>query len=60
MRRAVLQVYRDMTGEFRWRLKAANGRTIADSGESYTRRRDAQRAGRMVAVAAATAKVEQL
>jgi uncharacterized protein YegP (UPF0339 family) len=29
---------------YRWRLKAANNRTIADSGEAYTRKRDAVRA----------------
>ena len=27
--------YKDAKGEWRWRLKAANGRTIADSGEGY-------------------------
>ena len=27
--------YRDEKGEWRWRLKAANGRIIADSGEGY-------------------------
>lgn len=29
---------------WRWRLLAANGRTVADSGEAYTRRRDCIRA----------------
>lgn len=33
------EVYADKRGEFRWRLKAANGKVLADSGESYTRRR---------------------
>ena len=27
--------YKDQKGEWRWRLKAANGRIIADSGEGY-------------------------
>src|SRR6266550_3573904 len=27
--------YKDSKGEWRWRLKAANGRIIADSGEGY-------------------------
>lgn len=29
-------IYRDSTGEYRWRLVAGNGQTIADSGEGYT------------------------
>ena len=37
------QVYQARDG-WRWRLKAANGRIIADSGEAYTRKRDADRA----------------
>jgi uncharacterized protein len=28
-------VYRDYSNHWRWRLKAANGRIIADSGEGY-------------------------
>jgi uncharacterized protein YegP (UPF0339 family) len=27
--------YKDSKGEWRWRLKASNGRIIADSGEGY-------------------------
>lgn len=33
-------LYRDNAGEFRWRLKARNGRTLADSGEGYNREKD--------------------
>lgn len=29
-------IYKDSANEWRWRLKAANGETLADSGESYT------------------------
>jgi uncharacterized protein YegP (UPF0339 family) len=29
-------VYKDHAGEWRWYLKAANGRKVADSGEGYT------------------------
>jgi uncharacterized protein YegP (UPF0339 family) len=32
---AAFHVYKDGAGEWRWRLKAANGRVIADSGEGY-------------------------
>lgn len=38
------EVFRDSAGEYRWRLVAANGKTIADSGEGYTRERDVRRA----------------
>jgi uncharacterized protein len=27
--------YADARGEWRWRLKASNGRVLADSGEGY-------------------------
>jgi len=29
-------IYKDAKKEWRWRLKAANGKIIADSGEGYT------------------------
>ena len=29
------QYYKDTKGEWRWRLKASNGRIIADSAEGY-------------------------
>ena len=29
------EIYTDKAGEYRWRLKATNGRQIADSGEGY-------------------------
>lgn len=34
-------LYRDSTSQWRWRLKAVNGRIIADSGESYWNKADA-------------------
>ena len=34
------EVYADKRGEFRWRLKATNGVTIASSGEGYKAKRD--------------------
>lgn len=33
-------VYKDNSNEWRWRLIAVNGRTIADSGEGYNNRSD--------------------
>ena len=32
--------YKDASGEWRWRLKAANGKIIADSGEGYQNEQD--------------------
>jgi uncharacterized protein YegP (UPF0339 family) len=34
------EYYEDSKGEWRWRLKASNGRIIADSGEGYTTERE--------------------
>jgi uncharacterized protein len=33
-------VYQDRSQEWRWRLKAENGRIVADSGEGYQNRQD--------------------
>ncbi|WP_436924245.1 DUF1508 domain-containing protein [Halosimplex amylolyticum] len=38
------EVYRDAADEWRWRLVHRNGNVLADSGEGYTRRNDANRA----------------
>lgn len=38
------EVYPDPNGEWRWRLRATNGRIVADSAESYKRRASADRA----------------
>ena len=32
------EIYKDSDGEWRWRFKAANGRTVAVSSEGYARR----------------------
>ena len=36
------QLYKDTTGHWRWTLFAANGRKIADSGEGYVNKSDAE------------------
>lgn len=51
MRRARFEVYQDAVYDWRWRLVAQNGQIIADSGQGYTRRRDAVRAITSVASA---------
>jgi uncharacterized protein len=35
------KLYKDVSGYWRWRYVASNGRTIADSGEGYVNRADA-------------------
>jgi uncharacterized protein YegP (UPF0339 family) len=37
-------IYLDKAGAWRWKRVAPNGEIIADSGESYTRLSDAERA----------------
>lgn len=37
-------VYVDVARQYRWRLKASNGRIIADSGEGYVNRSDCEKA----------------
>lgn len=51
MKAARFSVYRDAAGLWRWRLLAANNRILADSGEGYSRQRDARRAIRVVRAA---------
>lgn len=38
------EVYQDKAGKWRWRLVHRNGNILADSGEGYSRRNDANRA----------------
>lgn len=33
-------IYRDMSGYWRWSLKSANNKIIADSGEGYNQEQD--------------------
>lgn len=40
MAKPKFKIYKDLSGQWRWRFQAANGEVMADSGESYTRRRD--------------------
>lgn len=41
-------IYEDEAGEWRWRLKASNGRIVADSAEGYARKRNAMRAASLL------------
>lgn len=51
-------VYHDAGKGWRWRLKAANGLVIADSGEGYATRSNAVRAVRRFKGAAYRAGIE--
>jgi uncharacterized protein YegP (UPF0339 family) len=37
------EIYKDAAGEFRWRLKAANGAVLATAGQSYKAKADCQK-----------------
>ena len=39
-----IEFYTDAGDKWRWRLRASNGRILADSGQGYSRRVDAVRA----------------
>jgi uncharacterized protein len=52
------ELYQDVRGEYRWRLKAANGKVVATS-EGYTREYDARRSCKAVQAAATGATIEQ-
>ena len=54
-----LSVFPDKRGEWRWHFVAANGKTIADSGEGYATRANAIRAARRLRIIASEAKLER-
>lgn len=39
---ATFELYKDRAGEYRWRLRHENGNIIADSGEGYTTKANAE------------------
>lgn len=51
-----LQVYKDGSFEWRWRLIHTNGNVLADSGEGYNSKANALRAARRVGVNISKAK----
>lgn len=52
-----LEVYKDRKQQWRWRLVSSNGRIMADSAESYTRKDDAVRAAARFRKAASKATI---
>ena len=57
---AKFEVYKDRSGEFRWRLRATNTQILATSGDAYKAKRDCLHAIESVKRAAANAPVEEL
>jgi uncharacterized protein YegP (UPF0339 family) len=53
------EVFTDKAGEFRWRLKAANGQTIGQS-EGYANKADCLNSIQVIQKGAATATIEEL
>jgi uncharacterized protein YegP (UPF0339 family) len=56
---AKFELYKDAKGEFRWRLVASNGQTIATSGESYKAKDSAKAGIESVKKNAPTAAIEE-
>lgn len=50
-------LYKDSAGQWRWRLVASNGKTVGDSGESYTSKANAENGITLLKQGAATAPV---
>lgn len=48
MGRMTLTVYRDRSGQWRWKVTAANGRKVANGSEGYRRRVDCERMARKI------------
>ncbi len=56
---AKFELYKDPKGEFRWRLIASNGQTIAAGGEGYKTKESAKNGIESVKKNAPTAPVEE-
>lgn len=50
-------IYSDRAGEYRWRLRATNGRIVADSAEGYRSKADCQAGIQLVKRGAPAASV---
>ncbi len=52
------EIYEDTAGEYCWRLRAANGELIADSGEGYRKKADCHHGIHLIKTQASTAGVK--
>jgi len=57
MGRMMFRIYRDAANEWRWQLRARNGRVLGDSGEGYHDRRAARKAVEGIQAGAAQAGI---
>lgn len=55
---ATFELYIDKAGEYRWRLRHQNGQIIADSGEGYTTKANAENGIQSVKENAPAAPIE--
>ncbi len=56
---AKFELYKDNTGEYRWRFISSNGRIIADSGQGYKNKSDCQNGIDLIKGEAPAAQVEE-
>ena len=54
------EIYADKSGEYRWRLVASNGQTVASSGESFDSKANAKRAAENVKEKAGKAAIVEV
>lgn len=54
------ELYKDNVGEWRWRLRHRNGNIMADSGEGYTRKANAESAIETIREHAGDAEVMEI
>ena len=52
------EIFKDKAGEYRWRLKAANGAVIGTGGQGYKAKADCKHGIEIIMKGAAKAKVE--
>jgi uncharacterized protein YegP (UPF0339 family) len=57
---ATFEIYQDARGEYRWRLKAANGQVIATAGQGYKAKADCRHGIEVVQKEAPNAKIEEV
>lgn len=55
----VFFIYQDDKGEWRWQIRSANGRTMADSGEGYKSKQNCQNAVDTIKAFARIAQVKE-
>lgn len=55
---ATFELYQDRAGEYRWRLRHQNGNIIADSGEGYSSKANAENGIQSVKENAASAPTD--